>query len=68
MPFSHLFCGLDSCLTRSYARKLPKPHFECRPFHGMPSRLESHCLLCLEFVAAKDRREDSDLSEIATLS
>ena len=39
----------------SMSAKSPKPRFEHRPMRGMPSRIESYCLRCLEFVAASDK-------------
>jgi hypothetical protein len=46
--------------------KLPKPpRFERRPVRGMPSRKESYCLLCLEFVAASDKPKVLKIAEKA---
>jgi hypothetical protein len=45
--------------------KPPKPRFEHRPVSGMPPRVESYCLRCLEFVAASDKLQVLKIAEKA---
>jgi hypothetical protein len=45
--------------------KLPKPRFERRPFRGMSTRMQSHCMACREFIAASNKPKNLRIAEKA---